>query len=66
LGGVIAAAMVINLIIAAVAGTLIPLVLKRFNADPAISSTVFVTTCTDVGGFLAFLGLATLFVKYLK
>jgi magnesium transporter len=66
LGGVIAAAMVINLIIAAIAGTLIPLILKRFNADPAISSTVFVTTCTDVGGFLSFLGLATLFVKYLK
>ncbi len=66
LGGVIATAMVINLIIAAVAGTLIPMVLKRFNADPAIASTVFVTTCTDVGGFLSFLGLATLFVKYLK
>jgi magnesium transporter len=66
LGSVIAAAMIINLVIAAIAGTLIPLVLKRFNADPAIASTVFVTTCTDVGGFLVFLGLATLFVKYLK
>lgn len=66
LGAVIAAAMVINLIIAAIAGTLVPLVLKRFNADPAIASTVFVTTCTDVGGFLSFLGLATLFMKYLK
>jgi magnesium transporter len=66
LGGVIATALVINLVIAAIAGTLIPLILKRFNADPAIASTVFVTTCTDVGGFLSFLGLATLFVKYLK
>jgi magnesium transporter len=66
LGGVIAAAMLINLVIAAIAGTLIPLVLKRLNADPAIASTVFVTTCTDVGGFLGFLGLATLLVKYLK
>ena len=66
LGSVISTAMLINLIIAAVAGTLVPLILKRFNADPAIASTVFVTTCTDVGGFLSFLGLATLFVKYLK
>jgi magnesium transporter len=66
IGGIIAAALIINLVIAAVAGTVIPLVLKKLKADPALASTVFVTTCTDVGGFLSFLGLATLFVKYLK
>ncbi len=66
IGGIIAAALMINLVIAAAAGTIIPLVLKRLKADPALASTVFVTTCTDVGGFLSFLGLATLFVKYLK
>jgi magnesium transporter len=66
IGGIIAAAMVINLVIAGIAGTVIPLVLKRLKADPALASTVFVTTCTDVGGFLSFLGLATLFIKYLK
>ncbi|HMV47358.1 MAG TPA: magnesium transporter [Blastocatellia bacterium] len=66
IGGIIAAALMINLVIAAAAGTVIPLVLKRLKADPALASTVFVTTCTDVGGFLSFLGLATLFVKYLK
>lgn len=65
IGGIIAAALIINLVIAAIAGTVIPLVLKRLKADPALASTVFVTTCTDVGGFLSFLGLATLFVKYL-
>jgi magnesium transporter len=66
IGGIIAAALIINLVIAAIAGTVIPLVLKKLKADPALASTVFVTTCTDVGGFLSFLGLATLFVKYLK
>jgi magnesium transporter len=65
IGGIIAAALIINLVIAAIAGTVIPLVLKKLKADPALASTVFVTTCTDVGGFLSFLGLATLFVKYL-
>ncbi|HQR36186.1 MAG TPA: magnesium transporter [Blastocatellia bacterium] len=65
IGGVIAAALVINLVIAAISGTVIPLVLKKLNADPALASTVFVTTCTDVGGFLSFLGLATLLLKFL-
>jgi magnesium transporter len=64
--GAVGKALVLGGVIAAIAGTLIPLVLKRLNADPAIASTVFVTTCTDVGGFLGFLGLATLLVKYLK
>ncbi len=66
IGGIIAVALMINLVIASIAGTLIPLILKKLKADPAIASTVFVTTCTDVGGFLSFLGLATLLIRYLK
>ena len=54
--------MICNLIAAALAGTLIPLGLQKFGVDPAVSSTVFLTTVTDVIGFLAFLGLATLFL----
>jgi len=59
LGGIIATAMVINMLVAALAGILIPLLLDRFGADPAVASAVFVTTITDVVGFFAFLGLAT-------
>jgi magnesium transporter len=59
LGGVIAAAMIINMLAAALAGILIPLFLDRAGADPAISSSIFTTMITDVIGFLAFLGLAT-------
>lgn len=66
IGGIIAAALVINLVIAAMAGTVIPLALKKLKADPALASTVFVTTCTDIGGFLSFLGLATLLLKFLE
>jgi|FEC22Drversion2_1045045.scaffolds.fasta_scaffold00280_33 magnesium transporter len=62
LGAVIGAAMICNLIAAALAGTLIPLGLQKFGVDPAVSSTVFLTTVTDVIGFLAFLGLATAFL----
>jgi magnesium transporter len=62
LGAVIGAAMVCNLLAAALAGTLIPLGLQKFGVDPAVSSTVFLTTVTDVVGFLAFLGLATIFL----
>jgi magnesium transporter len=58
LGGVIATALVINMLAAALAGILIPLLLDRFGADPAIASSVFVTMVTDVVGFLAFLGIA--------
>jgi len=57
-----AAAMVCNLVAAALAGTLIPIGLQRAGIDPAVSSTVFLTTVTDVVGFLAFLGLATWFL----
>jgi len=56
-------AMTANLAIAGLSGSLIPLVLKWFKVDPAISSSIFVTTCTDIGGFFTFLGLATLFMK---
>jgi magnesium transporter len=59
LGAVIAGAMVINLLAAALAGIFVPLSLDRWGFDPAVSSTVFVTTVTDVVGFFAFLGLAT-------
>jgi len=58
LGGVIGAAMVVNMISAGLAGISIPLVLERIGADPAIASSVFVTTVTDIVGFFAFLGLA--------
>ena len=59
LGGVIAAAMMTNILIAGLAGVLVPVTLDRFNADPAVASSVFVTMTTDSIGFLAFLGLAT-------
>ncbi|MDX8439244.1 magnesium transporter [Mesorhizobium australafricanum] len=59
LGGIIAAAMIINMFAAALAGILIPLVLDRFKIDPAVASAVFVTAVTDCVGFFAFLGLAT-------
>ncbi len=54
--------MTINMLIAGLSGAFIPLVLKWFKVDPAISSSIFVTTCTDVGGFLVFLGLASMFM----
>jgi magnesium transporter len=60
LGAVIAAALVINLLVASLAGTLIPILLDRAGVDPALASGTFVTTVTDVVGFLAFLGLATM------
>ena len=62
LGLVIGAAMVINLIAAALAGILVPLALDGLDVDPAVSSGVFVTTVTDVIGFFAFLGLAALWL----
>ena len=58
IGTIIAAAMIINLIVAALAGAAIPLGLNRLGIDPAIASGTFLTTITDVVGFLAFLGLA--------
>jgi len=62
LGAVIAAAMVINLFAAGFFGAMIPIYLDKIGKDPAVSSTVFLTTITDVIGFFAFLGLAALFL----
>ncbi|WP_380875642.1 magnesium transporter MgtE [Sphingomonas sp. DBB INV C78] len=59
LGGVIAAAMMTNIVIAGLAGVLVPVALDRMDVDPAVSSSIFVTMTTDSMGFLAFLGLAT-------
>jgi magnesium transporter len=63
LGLIIAVAMMINMLVAGVAGTLLPVILKRLNIDPAVASSVFVTTCTDVAGFFSFLGIATLLLN---
>jgi magnesium transporter len=62
IGGVMAAAMIITLIIAGLAGAAIPLGLSRTRFDPAIASGVFLTTITDVVAFLAFLGLGAWFL----
>ena len=60
LGVVIAVAMIINLVMAGLAGTVIPVVLEKLGIDPALASGAFVTTVTDVVGFFAFLGLAAI------
>ena len=65
LGAVLALAMIINMFVAATAGTLIPLALRALKIDPALASSVFITTLTDVFGFLSFLGLGTIFLRYL-
>ncbi len=62
IGLVIAAAMVINLVAAATAGVLLPLVMSKMNIDPALAGSVVLTTVTDIVGLFAFLGLATLFL----
>ena len=59
LGGIIAGAMVINMVVAGFSGVALPVLLDRLKIDPAIASGVFVTTVTDVVGFLSFLGLAS-------
>lgn len=66
LGLILALAMVINMFVAATAGTLIPLGLRALKIDPALASSVFITTLTDVFGFLSFLGLGTLFLRFLQ
>jgi magnesium transporter len=66
MGIILAMAMIINMFVAATAGTLIPLALRALKVDPALASSVFITTLTDVFGFLSFLGLGTLFIKYLR
>ena len=60
LGYVIAAAMVVNMVVAGFAGTVIPVILDRVGVDPALASGAFVTTVTDIVGFFAFLGLAAM------
>jgi len=65
LGLILGLAMVLNMLVASTAGTLIPIVLRALNVDPALASSVFITTLTDVFGFLSFLGLGTLFLPYL-
>lgn len=62
LGMILGAAIIINLVVAAFSGTVIPLILRRINVDPALAGGVVLTTVTDVVGFVAFLGLATLFL----
>jgi magnesium transporter len=62
LGGVMALAMILNLLLAALMGVAIPWVRSRFGRDPAVGSSVLITACTDSGGFFIFLGLATLFL----
>jgi len=59
---ILMAAMMINMFVAAIAGTLVPLGLRALKIDPALASSVFITTVTDMSGFLSFLGLATLFL----
>jgi magnesium transporter len=65
LGLVLGAAMIINMFVAATAGTLVPLGLRAANVDPALASSIFITTLTDIFGFFAYLGLATAFAGYL-
>jgi magnesium transporter len=60
LGAVIGAALIINMVTAGFAGTVVPVLLDRLGVDPALASGTFVTTTTDVMGFFAFLGLAAL------
>jgi magnesium transporter len=60
---ILMAAMMINMFVAAIAGTLVPLGLRALKIDPALASSVFITTVTDMSGFLSFLGLATIFLR---
>jgi magnesium transporter len=66
LGGILCAAMIINMFVAATAGTLIPLALRAMKVDPALASSVFITTLTDVFGFASWLGLSAFFLRYLR
>ena len=66
MGVILGLAMIINMFVAAIAGTLIPLSLRALKVDPALASSVFITTLTDVFGFFSFLGLGALFIKYLR
>jgi len=63
---ILMAAMVVNMFVAAIAGTLIPLGLRALKVDPAIASSIFITAFTDIIGFFTFLGLATAFLHFLR
>lgn len=63
LGVVLALALIVNFVVAALIGSVIPFTLRWFGIDPAIASNVFVTACTDLCGFLSFLGILTLFLR---
>ena len=63
---IISISMVLNMIVAGLFGILVPITLKKFKIDPAIASSVFVTTITDVIGFLSFLGIGAYFFMELK
>ena len=65
LGLILGMAMVCNMLVATTAGTLVPLGLKVMKIDPALASSVFITTLTDIVGFASFLGLATIFLRFL-
>jgi magnesium transporter len=65
MGLLLGGAMILNMFVAAAAGTLIPLGLRAANVDPALASSIFVFAITDIFGFLSFLGLATVFSRYL-
>jgi magnesium transporter len=65
LATILGVAMVLNMVVAAVVGTLVPVALKTSRVDPAIASSVIITTFTDVCGFFSFLGLSTLLMRYL-
>ncbi|MGJ7382482.1 magnesium transporter, partial [Morganella morganii] len=62
MGAVMTLAMVLNLLMAAIMGVLIPLTMMKLGRDPALGSSVMITAITDTGGFFIFLGLATLFL----
>jgi magnesium transporter len=62
LGGVMMLAMVLNLLMAAMMGVIIPMTMTRLGRDPAVGSSVMITAITDTGGFFIFLGLATIFL----
>jgi magnesium transporter len=62
IGIIIGLAMIVNMIVAGLSGTLVPITLEKLKIDPAVASGVFLTTITDVVGFFAFLGLAALFI----
>ncbi len=65
LAAILLSAMLFNMVVAGVAGGFVPLILEKFGFDPAVASSIFVTTFTDVAGFFSFLGLATLAAHYL-